>query len=304
MTSFKLHVPRSATGGVVTIGNFDGVHRGHQAMLSTTRSKATELRCQTVIVTFDPHPITVLKPDVDLPRLSTISDRTKLLKQYGADEVVVLPVSRELLDMAPDQFFHEVVVQQLCPSGMVEGPDFRFGKSRSGDTELLDKFCEGAGIDFSVIDAVLTKGEMVSSTRIRRLLADGKITKAIELLGHPYTISGVVQHGAGRGRELGFPTANLAEIEVLLPRDGVYAAECLINATRYPVAMSIGPNPTFGEEARKVECHIVGFSDDIYDSKLSLNLLKQVRDLVSFDSLEDLVQQIRHDVAECVAICD
>lgn len=149
MTSFQLQVPSAAMGGVVTIGNFDGVHRGHQAMLSVVREHAVKKDCPAVVVTFDPHPITILKPDVHLPRLSTIPVRSQLLKQHGADEVIVLPVCKQLLNMTPEQFFQDVVAQ-LQPVGMVEGPDFRFGRDRAGDTTVLQTFCDSADIDLKV----------------------------------------------------------------------------------------------------------------------------------------------------------
>lgn len=301
MTSFHLHVPRTATGGVVAIGNFDGVHLGHQAMLSVVRKHAERLDCPAVVVTFDPHPISVLKPEVQLPRLSTIARRTYLLKKYGADEVIVLPVNRQLLNMTPQQFFGDVIVDRLAPKGMVEGPDFRFGKDRAGDTETLRQFCCDAGIELNVIEAVCNSDSMISSTRIRSLLSKGDILSAVNLLGHPYSISGVVRHGAGRGREIGFPTANLEDIEVQLPGDGVYAAECVIAEKKYPVAISIGPNPTFNDESRKVECHIAGFSGDLYDQELSVVLTAHLRGLISFESLDALKKQIGQDVADAVA---
>ena len=302
MTTFELHVPSSATGGVVTIGNFDGVHRGHQEMLSTVRRLASQ-RCRpAVVVTFDPHPITVLKPDVVLPRLSTIDIRTKLLKRFGADEVIVLPVSRQLLNMSPDQFFRNVIARQFKPIGMVEGPDFRFGKDRTGDTDVLRQLCADQQIELNVIPPVRSADTMISSSRIRRLLCEGDVGAAVEMLGHPYSVPGKVRHGAERGRMLGFPTANLAEVNVLLPCDGVYAAACRIGRCRYPVAMSIGPNPTFNDDSRKVECHVVGFSGDLYGAALSVDLITRVRSLIPFESADTLTEQIREDVAVCVKL--
>ncbi len=274
-------------------------------MLSVVREYADRRNCPAVVVTFDPHPITVLKPHVDLPRLSTISVRTQLLKRHGADEVIVLPVSRQLLNMTPEQFFQDIVVAQLQPKGMVEGPDFRFGRDRAGDTKILQSFCDEANIDLKVITAVCNSDStttMISSTQIRSLLSLGELPAAVELLGHPYSMSGVVRHGAGRGGGLGFPTANLEGIETLLPADGVYAAECQIAQTRYAVAVSIGPNPTFDDASRKVECHIVGFSGDLYDQQLQIDLRTEIRGLISFPNLDALKTQIQQDVAASVAV--
>lgn len=304
MTSFDLSVPEFATGGVVTIGNFDGVHRGHQSMLSVVREFAQRVQRPAVVVTFDPHPVTVLKPDVVLPRLSSIQTRTRLLKQYGADAVVVLPVSSVLLNMTPQQFFHQVIEQRLQAFGLVEGPDFCFGRDRAGNTTVLRQLCETSNLQLKIIEPVCQGEHMISSTQIRQLLSQGNITPANTLLGHPYTVSGVVKPGAKRGRELGFPTANLEQIEEMLPADGVYAAACQIADQTYPVALSVGPNPTFGDAVRKVECHLAGFSGDLYNSRLNIQLLQHIRGLQSFASVEQLTSQIQSDVAASVRICN
>ena len=304
MTSFDLHVPPTATGGVVAIGNFDGVHRGHQEMLAVVKNAARAASAPAVIVTFDPHPVTVLNPQVNLPRLSTICTRTALLTRYGADEVVVLPVTTQLLHMTPQQFFDDVVVGRLKAVSMVEGPDFRFGKDRTGDTELLKQMCAAAGMRLQVISAVRTEDQLISSTVIRGLIAAGDVRAAVDLLGHEYTMTGVVAHGAGRGRTLGFPTANLENTEVLLPADGVYAGAIQLEDKRHPVAVSIGPNPTFGDDCRKVECHVIDFSGDLYGKTVSIDLIADVRKLTPFDSVEQLTAQIEKDIARCRQIFD
>jgi len=295
-------VPPSAMGGIVTIGNFDGVHRGHQAMLSTIRGHAKAALLPVVVVTFDPHPINVLKPDVNLPKLTTLKTRTELLKHFGADEVVVLEVDHELLSMEPQRFFDQVVRNQLQAAGMIEGPDFHFGKDRKGDITVLRKLCADGGLNLTIIPALSHSGEMISSTRIRSLLEHGQVAEAVDLLGHSYTISGSVVPGAGRGQTLGIPTANLEGVAELLPKDGVYAANCALQGSYFPVAVSIGPNPTFDDGNRKVECHIIDFSGDLYDSELAVNLLSEIRDLHSFASREALVEQIKRDIACCRTI--
>lgn len=294
-----LHVPSSAKGGIVTIGNFDGVHLGHQSMLTIVREHARKVAKRVVVVTFDPHPVNVLKPDVSLPKLSTLETRKELLKRFGADDVCVLNVDHALLSMAPETFFDEVVRKQLDASGLVEGPDFHFGKDRAGDTTVLKKLCDQSGLSLTVIPAVCEGSEMISSTRIRKLLADGAVAEAVSLLGHGYTISGVIGRGAGRGQTLGIPTANLERIEVLLPRNGVYAAQCSLQGQKLACAVSIGPNPTFDDHERKVECHILNFSGDLYDSDLSIELLAEIRELHSFASHESLVSQIKADINQC-----
>jgi riboflavin kinase/FMN adenylyltransferase len=299
MTILDFHVPGSACEGCIAIGNFDGVHRGHAVMLQQLRSLGREIAGPAVAITFDPHPIAVLRPEFTPPVLTTIEDRKALLRQAGADEVIVLPVTSGLLEMTAEQFFRDVVVGKFKARGVVEGPNFHFGKDRRGDVNLLQELCRSRGIQCHIAKSFDEAGSMVSSSRIRELICARAMAGAVELLGHPYRLSGVVRHGAGRGRTIGFPTANLAEIQTLLPAHGVYAGATEISGNRYPVAVSIGPNPTFGEHREKVECHIDGFSGNLYDQKLAIDLLKEVRALQSFSSVDELIFQIRSDVEVC-----
>ncbi|MGB4739272.1 MAG: bifunctional riboflavin kinase/FAD synthetase [Fuerstiella sp.] len=299
MTWSGLNVPPSAKGGIVTIGNFDGVHRGHQAMLTAVRGCALDASSPVVVVTFDPHPVNILRPQIELPRLSSLKTRTELLKRFGADEVVVLHVDNDLLGMDPQTFFKQVVIHQLEATGVVEGPDFRFGKDRLGDTTVLKQLCEQNGLRLQVISAVRHDAEMISSTRIRSLISGGRLIDAVNLLGHSYTITGQVSHGAGRGTTLGIPTANLESIAELLPADGVYAGRCVLNGKPYACAVNIGPNPTFNDSTRKLECHVIDFAGDIYGQAMAVDLLSELRELHSFDSQEALVTQINHDVLRC-----
>ncbi|MEO2036754.1 MAG: bifunctional riboflavin kinase/FAD synthetase [Planctomycetaceae bacterium] len=299
MDHSELHVPRGALNGVVTVGNFDGVHRGHQQMLNTLRAIAGEHSAPAVVVTFDPHPLSILRPDARFPRLTTIEHRTTLLRRYGADEVVILPVTKSLLQMTADEFFDRVLVRQLSAVGVVEGPNFRFGRDRAGDVYSLAKLCRKAGIAFREIAAVENEGRLISSSRIRTLLSQGMVSDAVAMTGHAHRISGVVSRGAGRGHQLGFPTANLDCIPTMLPTNGVYAGTAEIGGTRFEAAVSIGPNPTFDDNRLKVECHLDGFDSDLYDQRLDVDLLKEVRPLRSFDSIEALTQQITADVEQC-----
>ncbi len=299
MTFSELQVPTSALRGVVTIGNFDGVHRGHQAMLAKVRAIADQAAAPAVIVSFDPHPVNVLRPEVDLPRLSTIAVRARLLKHFGADEVVILPVDFQLLGMSPEEFFADVVKRQLKSVGLVEGPDFRFGRDREGDTKVLRRLCGEHGIALTVIDAVCADGEIISSTRIRHLLRSGDLNTAVSLLGHAYTITGNVVRGAGRGTTIGVPTANLTDIEVLLPGHGVYAGRCLLDGQKRIAAVNIGPNPTFGDDELKVECHIVDYSGDLYGRWLDVELLEKIREPRQFANAEALKTAIQGDIECC-----
>jgi riboflavin kinase/FMN adenylyltransferase len=299
MTILDFHVPESACEGCIAIGNFDGVHRGHASMLQQLRSSGREISGPAVAITFDPHPIAVLRPEFTPPVLTTIEDRKRLLRQAGADEVVVLPVTSGLLEMTAEQFFRDVIVGKLKARGVVEGPNFHFGKDRRGDVDRLLELCRSQGIQCHIAKSFDDAGSMISSSRIRELICARAMGAAVELLGHPYRISGTVRHGAGRGRTIGFPTANLAEIQTLLPAHGVYAGTTEIDGHRYPVAISVGPNPTFGEHREKVECHIDGFTGNLYNQKLSIDLLKEVRALQSFGSVNELISQINSDIETC-----
>ena len=296
MKTFLQHVTAAQLHGCVAIGNFDGVHLGHAVMLTALRELAAEQGAPAVAVTFDPHPIAVLRPEFTPPILTTVADRIELLRAAGADSVIVLPVTKTLLEMTAEQFFHAVIVDTFHAKGVVEGPNFRFGRDRKGDTTMLQGFCERASLPCHIVRPVETNGQLISSSRIRELLCSRSLRQAVELLGHPYRMTGVVRRGAGRGTGLGFPTANLAEVATLLPAHGVYAGQATLDGKCYPVAVSVGPNPTFGEHREKVECHIDGFSGDLYDKVLHVDLLAEIRPLQSFDSIERLVRQIREDV--------
>jgi len=299
MTIANLYVPPSARRGSIAIGNFDGVHNGHAKMLQCLRQLAVETDSHAVAVTFDPHPIAVLRPEFTPPVLTTVRERISLLKKHGAHEVVVLPVSRELLEMTAEQFFADVIVGLFEARGIVEGPNFHFGKDRRGDVSLLQTLCEASGLKCRVVTPVLDAGEMISSSRIRELMCSRAMAQAVELLGHPYRISGTVRRGAGRGQTIGFPTANLFEIPTLLPAHGVYAGITQLDDRRYPVAVSVGPNPTFGEHREKTECYVDGYSGNLYERPLDVDLLSEVRALQSFASVTELIAQIQKDVETC-----
>lgn len=301
MTTVNLTLPPTALRGCIAIGNFDGVHRGHVAMLQSLRGLADRMESRAVVVTFDPHPIAILRPEFTPPVLTTICERSALLKACCADEVVVLPVTSHLLLMSAEQFFTDVIVKQFQARGIVEGPNFHFGRDRGGDVRVLKDLCLQNRIECQIVESIDSDGQMISSSRIRELLCSRSLSLAVDLLGHPYRLTGVVIRGAGRGRTIGFPTANLSDVGTFLPASGVYAGLTVLNGQRFPVAVSIGPNPTFGEHREKIECHIDGFSGDLYGQELHIDLVAEIRELQSFSSVDALVQQIRSDIQSCRA---
>ena len=291
-------------GAAIAIGNFDGVHCGHAAMLRRLRALADELNAPAVAITFDPHPVALLRPESAPPLLTDLSERVRLLQSSGVDEVAVLTVSHELLQMSPGEFFDRVIVGEATAAGLLEGPNFRFGRDRAGDVDYLLARAAEASIRFEVMPSVDHGGRMISSSRIRELIGNCSLQEAVDLLGHPYRIRGTVCAGARRGRTIGFPTANLEAVSNLLPGHAVYGGVADVAGERFPAAVSIGPNPTFGEQSTKVECHLAGFSGDLYGTQLAVDLLQEIRPLQRFADVAELVAQIQADVARAEQLCE
>jgi riboflavin kinase/FMN adenylyltransferase len=290
--------PAHLRGGYVTIGNFDGVHRGHQRLISGLRARADAAGVPAVAITFDPHPVALLRPEKVPVPLVWPEREVELLERAGASEVGVFRTGDWLLGLSAREFFDQVVRGQLGARGLVEGPNFAFGRDRQGDVNILAAWCAEVKIDFEAVEPILIEGRLVSSSRIRRCLNDGEAREAAELLGRPHRIRGIVTRGAARGRVLGFPTANLDEVDTLIPLDGVYAARAWIDGESppWPAACNIGPNPTFGEQVRKLEAHLIGFAGDLYGQRIELDFLDRIRGTQRFDGLDGLLAQIRQDV--------
>ena len=290
-------LPAEARGGVVSIGNFDGVHLGHVHIVQRLRQLAQRLRGPTVVFTFDPPPARILRPQQAPSLLTWTERRAELLAQLGVDVMIAYPTDEAFLQLDAREFFDQILCKALAAGGMVEGPDFFFGRGRSGTIDVLRQFCDEAGMALEVASPVLHDDQPVSSSRIRTLVAAGAIDEASRMLTAPYRIRGTVIHGAGRGRTLGFPTANLGQPDTLLPGDGIYAGRAPADGGQWPAAISIGPNPTFGEGARKVEVFLVDYSGDLYDRVLEVDFLTRLRDIRRFSSADQLVAQMNADVA-------
>jgi riboflavin kinase/FMN adenylyltransferase len=290
--------PAKARGAYVTVGNFDGVHRGHQRLLSRLWRKADLAGVPALAITFDPHPVSLLRPDKVPVPLVWPAREIELLENAGASQVAVFRTGPWLLELSAREFFDQVIRQQLGARGMVEGPNFAFGHDRQGDVRILAGWCTEAAIDFEVVEAAVIEDRLVSSSLIRQLVTEGQIGEAARFLGHPHRVRGIVARGAGRGAGLGFPTVNLEGIDTLIPADGVYAALAWIEgqALAFPAACNIGPNPTFGDHARKVEAHLIGFDGDLYGRSVELDFLERLRGTKKFSSLDELLQQIQADI--------
>jgi riboflavin kinase/FMN adenylyltransferase len=294
--------PAAFRGGYVSIGNFDGVHRGHQSIVSMLVAKAQQAGVPAVVLTFDPHPIHLLRPQHAPPSLSTINRKAELLQGCGVDCVIAYPTDEALLDLTPEQFFERIIRSEMNVLGLVEGPNFFFGRDRAGDIETLHSLCDAAGLSLDVVPALQFGDRMVSSSAIRSDIAAGRVSHAVDLLGHPYRLQGNVVKGAERGSDLGFPTANLEQIETLLPADGVYAGMAHVSGRTFAAAINIGHNPTFDEAMRKVEVHLIDFTGDLYGERLDVDLFERVRDIVQFDSVEALKQQLSSDMEQVRAV--
>ena len=294
-------VPRDLGPTVVTIGNFDGVHLGHQHVLQQARATADELAVEkVVVVTFDPHPIAVLRPEHAPPNLTNIPTRLRLLEAAGVDAVLVVPFDRDIAAWTPEEFIDRVLVRALHARGVVVGANFRFGHRAAGDVALLRTAGETRG--FVVEGIALDGGPQVwSSTYIRNCLAAGDVAGAAEALGRPFTVRGVVVRGDQRGRELGFPTANVpTPVDGAAPADGVYAGRLtrLDTGESFPAAISVGTNPTFdGERERRVESYVLDRDDlELYGVEVEVAFVDRLRGMVKFEGLDALVETMQGDV--------
>jgi riboflavin kinase/FMN adenylyltransferase len=298
--------PARARGAYVTVGNFDGVHRGHQHLLSRLRARADAVSVPALALTFDPHPVALLRPEKAPVPLVWPEREIDLLRQAGATEVGVFHTGPWLLELSAREFFERVLRDQLAARGLVEGPNFAFGHDRQGNVSILRAWCAEAGIDFEVVEETRIDDQLVSSSLIRQVLGEGRVEDAARFLGRPHRLRGTVAHGAGRGAGLGFPTINLTGIDVLIPADGVYAARAWVEGQgpAWPAACNLGPNPTFGEQARKVEAHLVGFAGDLYRQSVVLDLVARLRPTRRFASREELLEHVRADVDQARRIIE
>lgn len=293
-------VPQSFGPSAVAIGKFDGVHAGHLAILSQLDrlAKAHPKPLERVAVTFDRHPKSVLDPKTAPRELMGIDQKIEMLQQAGLDACFVLTFTPEFAATEPEEFVAQVLVNALHASIVLVGDDFRFGRGGTGDVGLLRELGSKHGFSVVVHDEVVRASQRASSTRVRELLAEGDIPAAAEVLGHAPSVRGVVVHGAKRGRELGFPTANLTpELSGFIPSDGVYAGWLIDQGVRYPAAISVGNNPTFeGVPAQQVEAHVLDRTIDLYDHVVDVEFTERLRGQKAYDSLQALVDQIKCDV--------
>ncbi len=291
-------LPERFRGGVVSIGNFDGVHWGHARIVGRLLEMARRQDVRAVILTFDPHPARLLRPQQAPTPLSWTERKARLLDELGVDAVVAYPTDATLLGLAAGEFFDRIILGQLRARGMVEGQNFFFGHDRGGNIEVLGRFCRQAGIPLEVVEPVQIDGQVVSSSRVRTLISAGAVAAAARLLTRPYRIRGSVIHGQGRGNRLGYPTANIGKIDTLLPGEGIYAGQAWIDGRSCASAMSLGSNPTFDESEKKAEAFLLDYHGDLYGRPIEIDFLARLRDIKRFDSADQLVEQMARDVQQ------
>lgn len=267
-------------------------------MMSRLRRRARQIDGPVIAFTFDPSPYDVLFPGRTRPPLTLIPRKAELLGKLGVDALIVFPTTKEFLRLSPREYFERIIVKKLGARAVVEGENFNFGRKQTGDVNMLAEYCREAGLAFEAVPSLLDQGEVVSSSRVRELILAGRLRDVNTVLTHPYTLEGLVVHGEHRGRRLGYPTANLAECRTILPAPGVYACgvQCEGQTRHYPAAVAIGPNLTFHQSECKVEAHLLGFEGDLYGQTLTVEFVARLRELIQFDTIDELLACMAQDV--------
>jgi riboflavin kinase/FMN adenylyltransferase len=291
-------------GAVATIGNFDGVHLGHREIFRRIVAEARRRNCSAMVVTFTPHPMKILNPEKAPRLLNTYAEKERLIAASCVDTLVEIPFNQDVAAMSPTEFVQTILVDKLRISHLVVGYDYSFGRDRSGGAQLLTDIGKQAGFSVETVGPVLRDAEIASSTLIRKLLSAGDVKAVVGPLGRNFTLEGRVIEGVGRGKDLGFPTANLSTEKEILPRPGVYAVKVRYREDLYDGVMNIGFNPTFGTERISLEVHLLDFSADLYGEMIRVYFVERLRDEQVFKSVEHLVQAIDRDILHAREILD
>ncbi len=293
------NIHKSLKNPVLTIGNFDGVHRGHQFLFERVKEWAKKLNGQSVVMTFLPHPAEVLFPGKGPPFITSHERKLELIAASGVDAAIVLPFTREFSQMSAREFVEDLLVGKIGVRAMIVGHDYRFGHKREGDIGLLKKLGEEFGFEVDTVTGIRVNNKVVSSTIIRELIQKGHVVEANKLLGRSFEVMGPVVSGRKRGASLlGFPTANLRMPSQAAPGSGVYVVEVEVNGKVYGGAANLGYNPTFGDTELSLEVHIFDFNQDIYGVPITVRFLDRLRDEKRFSGPQELIEQINRDVAK------
>jgi riboflavin kinase/FMN adenylyltransferase len=295
LKDFDAIITGQLPASAVTVGNFDGVHVGHREIIRAVRRHGERLHAPSVVITFDPHPREVIFRGQQVPAIIPFKERARLIAELGVDLLVKVNFTPEFAERTAGEFIAEAAAK-LNPKAVVIGHDFRFGKDRKGDEAFLREEGKERGFEVEVVAAVEVDGKPVSSSRIRGMIQAGEMRRVRRLLGAPFCVEGEVVAGHGRGKGMGFATANLKWEALLIPPDGVYAALAYWNDHCLPAVVNIGNNPTFGDQAVAIEAHLLDFSGDLYEKRMRIALIRRLRGEVKFGSADELVKQIKEDV--------
>ncbi len=282
---------------VIAIGVFDGVHRGHQELIRRAVRRARAVKGTAVVLTFWPHPVQVLKPEIHLPLLTSLPHRLQLIEALGVDLCVIIPFTRAFSQLSPQQFIEKYLIKRFKPKDIFVGYDFRFGKNRTGDMKIFRAMGKDHGFHVTTIEAIKGQQSVISSTHIRELIATGQLRRAGQLLGRPVSLMGVVVRGDARGKTLGFPTANINPSFEVLPPSGVYVVNVKVGKIIYHGMANVGRRPSFhkGNGRINIEVHIFNFHKMIYGQSILIEFLRKIRDEKAFNSKEQLIEQLHKD---------
>jgi riboflavin kinase / FMN adenylyltransferase len=295
-------ITRPFTNSVITLGNFDGIHLGHQALIRMVMERAREIQGQSMVVTFRPHPLKVLAPDKCPPLISIYEEKIELFKKLGIDVLVKIPFSLHFAEMSPREFVQKILCDLLGTKEIFVGSNYRFGKGREGTTQTLRIMGEEFGFRVNEVKQIFLKSEVISSTKIRQLLTAGEVEHAAELLGRPYAITGIVIKGDSRGKTLGFPTANIASKHMIIPANGVYAVKLFVRDNYYDGIVNVGTRPTFGKDELAIEAHVFDFDEDLYGEEITVYFIGNIREEKKFANADELIRQIKADVGNAIKI--
>ncbi|MBI1910293.1 MAG: bifunctional riboflavin kinase/FAD synthetase [Deltaproteobacteria bacterium] len=289
-------LPSRFRGGVITLGVFDGVHRGHQKIFNTARQGARKSHSPSIVYTFYPHPVQVLAPELPLPLINTLEQRIELIDRCGLDAVIVEPFTKRFSRQSAKTFFEKILKNRLAPKRLIVGYDFTFGAKRQGTVETLEQLGKTSGIEVVVIPAIFETSQLLSSTEIRHAIQRGEVSRAANLLGHRFFIDGLVVKGRGIGKRLGIHTANLKTENELIPQIGVYSSFTTVGRKQLRSVTNIGPNATFGGSSISIETHILNFNRSLYGKKIRVEFIERIRDEMTFPGPEMLKKQILSDI--------
>ncbi len=293
----SLNMIRKFPSPVVTVGNYDGIHMGHRKIIARVVEKAREISGTATLMTFYPHPQSLLKPDAYTRLVTPLHLKKKLIEACGIEVMVIVSFDETFRNVAPESFVKDILVGKLGVKVVVVGYDFRFGKDGAGNIEMLRNLAGENGFSVEVVKAVTIDGEKIGSNMIRKLIMNGDVKKAVRCLGRPHVIEGIVVKGESRGRDMGFPTINLETISELVPKNGVYMTEVGVDDIRMPAVTNIGFNPTFDGKKFLVETYILDFSSDLYGREVAIYFHERIRDEVKFENVGELRERIAKDVA-------